>query len=83
MGAGLAEGFVSARVIAVIVCIDEKRDIVVGHRLDGGHDLVGKRRELIVDQKGAVRADGEPHIAPGAGQHIDAVRHFARLDVDL
>jgi hypothetical protein len=52
-------------------------------RLLPSSDLLGQRRELVVDDEGRILADREADVAARAGQHVHARRQRLCLDVDL
>ena len=56
--AGFAEVLIPADVITVPVCVDEKPHGLISERAHRSEDLLGQRRELIVDHERAVFADG-------------------------
>ncbi len=81
--ARLAEVLVAARVVAVPVGVEHEADRPVADLRDRGHDLLGQRRVLVVDQEDAVRAGRDADVATPAHQHVDAVGDLDRLDLDV
>ena len=82
-GAALAEILVSAGMVAMPMSVDDEADGIAVERRDRGGDLVGQRRELIVDDDVAVFAIGQADIAACAEQDGDAGRETLDLDLDL
>jgi hypothetical protein len=82
-GAFLAECGVTARVIAVVMRVDE-----IGHRLFGDLgdrrlELVVHGRELRIDHDDAIGAYGDRHVAAGALQHMGVLAQIGRFNFDL
>ncbi len=82
-GALAAQVLVAAGVIAVPVGVEHEADRPGLDRRHRRLDLLGQRRELIVDQEHSVLAGRDPDVAPLPDQHVDARRHRHRLDDDL
>ena len=74
---------VPAGVIEMPVGVDHEADRVGVERRDCRRDLVGERRELVVDDDVAVLAVGQANIAAGAEQHRHTGRNALHLDLDL
>ena len=64
--AHLAEVLVPAGVIGVHVGVDEEADRLGRELLDRSDDLVGQRRELVVDEEDAVGAGEDADVPAGA-----------------
>jgi hypothetical protein len=62
---------VTAGVVSVIVGVDEEFRVLATDLFDRRENLVGQGRKLIVDEKGAVRADQQADVTALAGKHID------------
>jgi hypothetical protein len=69
--------------IEVVVRIDDEAQRLVGEALERGADLVGERRELVVDDHDAVLADRCSDVAARTFQHVHAARDLRDLDLDL
>src|SRR5262249_32793494 len=78
------EDRIAAGVIAVPVRVEEEGELPVGgDALDRGADLVGERRELIVDDEDAVGPREHADVAAGAREHPDVAGDLRRLALDL
>ncbi len=68
--AAAAQILVAAGVVSVIVGVNEEFGLLTTDRFDCSEDLVSQGRILIVDEKGAVRANQQADITTLAGKHI-------------
>ena len=82
-GAVAAKGLVAACVIAVPVCIENESRLVAAEFAQGVANLVGQRRELIVNDQDAIRTDGNADVSAAAFKHVHVARDMRRLDLDL
>ena len=79
----LLEICISARVISVIMRVDDEPHRLVGDALQRRLNLVGQRCVLIIDNHDAVFADGRADVSSRAFQHVNASGHLRDLDLDL
>ena len=79
----LPEDGVASGVVAVPVGVDEELQLAVMDLCGRGADLVGQRRELIVDHQDAVVADEQADVAAGTFEHVDIARDVSTLDLDF
>src|SRR3546814_20479907 len=79
---GLAEVLVPAGVITVPVGVEPEADLPACNLLDFDHNLGTERRELVVDEEGAVLDDDESDVAACAVDHEDASRRLRHLELD-
>ena len=79
----LANSFVPAGVVAVIMRVDQIFDRQVGDGGDRRLDLVVQRRVLAVDHDDARLGDGDRDVSTLALQHVDVVAEVGGLDLDL
>jgi hypothetical protein len=61
--------------------IDDEAHRFVSYTSERGFDLVGERRELIIDEDDSVVADREADIAASALQHVNIAANLADLDL--
>ena len=80
---GLAVVLVAAGVIPVPVGVDHEAHRALRQLRHGRVDLVGERRELVVDDERAIVAHREADVAARPGEHRDAGRERRRHDLDL
>ena len=78
-----AEGRVAAGVVAVPVGVEHELELAGARALQRGADLVGERRELVVDDEDAVVARRDADVAARALQHVDVAGDLGRLDLHL
>src|SRR5262249_6262067 len=78
-----AEDGVAAGVVAVPVRIDDEFEFALAQLFQGGFDLVGQRRELIINDQDAVRADRYSDVSAGTFQHIDVAGDHRGLYLDF
>ena len=71
-GAGFAERLVAAGMVEVPVRVDHVLDVAAAGRAHGRENLGVQRRELRVDEHGAVGARRQRDVAAFADQHEEA-----------
>ena len=81
--AGPPEVLVPVGVVVVPVGVDDEVDRVVGQLSYSRRDLLGERRELVVDDERAVVPDRDPDVPTAPLKHVDGLGdpHCPDLDV--
>ena len=74
---------VPARMIAVVVRIDDEPHWLVCYALKRGLNLVGQRRVLIVDDNDPVFAHGGANVSACALEHIHIPGYLCDLNLDF
>jgi hypothetical protein len=78
-----AEMGVSSGVIPVPMGVQNELQVSLIQVVQGGLDLFGQGRELIVDDQQTVRTDGDPDVAAGPFEHMDLAAHMGGFDFDI
>lgn len=77
----LLEEFVPARVVSVVMRVDDEAHRLVGNALERRLNFVSERSVLIVNDHDAVIANGGANVASGAHQHVNIARDFRNFDL--
>ena len=77
-----AEHDIAAGVVAVEVRVHHELQVARRDPRNRSPDLVGQRRELIVDDQDAVLAGRDADVAARAGQHVDRTGDVLGGDLD-
>ena len=77
-----SEVLVAPGVVPMPMRVEHEADGLGRNRPDGRKNLVGQRRELVVDHENAVLADEHPDVPALAEQHVHARGDLLRLDLD-
>jgi hypothetical protein len=81
--ARLREILIPTRVVEMEMRVEHEAHRTIRDLADGGLNLFGERRELVVDQHRSIRTHQQAHVAARSREHVQVIGQLFGFDLDL